>query len=156
MKGLLRRQKSCLLTMTGKRVSLRRSGFVSCNSKLRAEGAAGCNLILSKGREYHFELSPKAPKTHILSLRASVFVLCERGNLSFNVLGGVLRRVFQFEWVKIPPSILPPKDKKEKYSNARSFAKSAQDDKVKMSLRGRAFVVYGRGNLGFSSFQIKY
>ena len=43
-------------------------------------------------------------------------------------LGGVLRRVFQFEWVKIPPSILPPKDKKEKYSKVRSFAKSAQDD----------------------------
>ena len=114
MKGLLRRQKLCLLAMTGKRVSLRRSDCDFCGPKQRAVGVAGCNLILSKGREYHFELSPKAPKTHILSLRASVFVLCERGNLSFNVLGGVLRRVFQFEWVKIPPSILPPKMKKNK------------------------------------------
>ena len=50
----------------------------------------------------------------ILSLRAHAFSFYGRGNLGFDVLGGVLRRVFIFERVKIPLSILSPEQQKDK------------------------------------------
>ena len=51
-----------------------------------------------------------------LSSRASDFVLCECGDLEFRTRAK-------------PLSNFSPKEKNKKYSNARSFAKSAQDDK---------------------------
>ena len=64
-------------------------------------------------------------------------------------MGGESRRVLQFEGVGRPLSILSPKTRKKKYSNARSFAKAAQDDTLSVILNVAK-------NLAFKGFWVEY